>query len=169
MEKCDVCKQPFCERHLLSTEGCDHKLCAAHIGHCGVGGEKVCPLCEETCPICDRLYCEDHARTCVQCGQEYCRECVRSSGLCDTCAVLPKHGVAVDLRTAVWAQDRAVAKMVGHYRWKRLESIGNIVYLGEGLLGAQAVMVTRRIDGVERLIATRRIDPMERLRGVFGL
>lgn len=61
--------------------------------------------------------------------------------------------------------------MVGHYRWKRLESVGNIVYLGEGLLGAQAVMVTRRIDGVQ-LGPSRdvcRIDPMERLRGVFGL
>lgn len=169
MAKCAVCQKSFCGQHLHRISGCEHKLCTAHVSHCGVGGEDVCPLCEETCPICERLYCEEHARLCKLCGQEYCRECVRSNGLCDTCAMLPKHGVPVDLRTMDWAQEKSAAKMVGHYRWKRLESSGNVIYLGDGLLGAQAVIVTQRFNGVERVVWVRRIDSMERARGLLGL
>lgn len=168
-EKCAVCGKHFCAKHLHAVQACGHKLCAAHAGHCGVGGELVCPLCDETCAICDRLYCEEHAKHCVQCGQEYCRECVRSNGLCDTCTMITKQGASVDLRTAAWAQDRSVAQLVGYYRWKRLESPGNIIYRGEGALGALAIIVTRRIEGVEKVVWMRRIDAMERLRGFVGL
>ena len=166
MEKCAVCNKSFCEKHLYVVEACKHKLCAAHVGHCGVGGELVCPRCDETCAICDRLYCEEHARHCVQCGQEYCRECVRSNGLCDTCALIAKEGVSVDLRQVAWAQDRTLVQFVGYYRWKRLQSVGNTIYRGEGALGALAIIVTRRIDDVETVVWRRRIDAMERLRGL---
>lgn len=169
MDACTVCGKPFCSEHIHVVEPCGHKLCAEHVGRCGVGGELVCPRCDETCAICGRLYCKEHTRHCVQCGQEYCRECVRTNGLCDTCATIVKQGAPIDLRTAAWAQDASVVQLIGYYRWKRLEAAGNIIYRGEGALGALAIIVTRRIDGAERVVWMRRIDPMERLRGFVGL
>jgi hypothetical protein len=93
---------------------------------------------------------------------------VRSSGLCDTCATVARHGEAIELRSQPWVADPAVARLAPYYRWTRLANRLFTIYFGEGSMMNGAVIVVRTVDGVERVVHTRRIGAVERMRGMLG-
>jgi hypothetical protein len=160
---CDVCEQLFCDRHALRAPICDHVLCAEHSNECHLCRGHVCPVCDPPCGICALSFCPADSATCEQCGQSYCRDCIRRSGLCDTCALLHREGVQVNLADEPCAADRQVAKLVRHYRWVRSANERYTIYVGYGALNARMVVVMDDLAKPPAVIAVRKTAPLDTL------
>lgn len=164
---CDLCEQRFCGQHALRAKICDHLLCTQHSKECHLCQDHVCPICDPPCGICERSFCPTDGATCQQCGQSYCRECIRRSGLCDTCALLHREGVPVNLADEPCAADRQVAKLVRHYRWVRSANERYTIYVGYGALNARMVVVVDKGQNSPAVIAVRKTAPLDALLGKF--
>lgn len=93
---------------------------------------------------------------------------MRSSGLCDTCAVVSKHGVPANPSALAWANQPQAAKLIPYYRWKTASNTRYTVFFGEGSMMAAAVIVIRHTADGDQVIHTRRIGAVERMRGMLG-
>lgn len=166
--RCSVCARPLCAEHGKRMPGCDHVLCAEHIGVCAIGGEEVCPACHPPCAICEQPHCAQHTKVCLVCHQEYCSECVRANGRCDTCATIEKHGKPAQFLDKPWRPSPEIATLLPHYRWLELRNERYTVYWGEGAAFRAAVIVVQHTPGPERIVYSRRISMIDRMRGLLG-
>ncbi|MBV7335361.1 hypothetical protein KFU94_45395 [Chloroflexi bacterium TSY] len=159
---CTLCRQRCCNDHTHRDATCGHKLCADHIAHCGVGGESVCPTCHEPCAICERYYCGAHMSACALCRCRFCTECVRSkTGLCDTCATIPKEGVRVYMPDEPIAAHRDVYPLAHSYEWTRAQNSHYRIYLGKGPFNSGAFVLTRLTEEGPDVMIARKIPILD--------
>ncbi|MCL4862643.1 MAG: hypothetical protein KJZ93_24740 [Caldilineaceae bacterium] len=163
--RCAVCNEPFCADHAQRIEACGHVICGGHIAHCFACETPVCPLCEPACAICERHFCGIDSAQCQQCGQSYCRECVRRVGLCDTCATFHRTGEPVNMAAEPCATDPNVVNLIRHYHWTRTANRRYRIYLGQGSLTAQMVVVVDQQKASPMVVAVRKVAPLDRLLG----
>lgn len=160
---CDVCEQLFCDQHALRAKICDHVLCSEHSKECHLCRGHVCPVCDPPCGICERSFCPADSAICQQCGQSYCRDCIRRSGLCDTCALLHREGIQVNLADEPCAADRQVAKLVRNYRWVRGTNERYTIYAGYGAINARMIVVVDQWQQPPGVITVRKTAPLDAL------
>ncbi|MCB0062422.1 MAG: hypothetical protein KDE19_09910 [Caldilineaceae bacterium] len=149
-QRCALCGQSHCAEHSHYFGACDHTLCHKHVARCTICQEETCPLCNDSCAICEGYHCADHTARCERCGQTYCQTCVRTTGLCSTCAgldldieTMDAESPGIDLRQEPCAADPRAATLAEHYRWHRAVNHRYKIYWGQNAAGHTALVVTR--------------------------
>jgi hypothetical protein len=165
---CQLCRRPYCARHIRRYPGCEHAVCDEHVTTCAHCDDTICPVCWEACGICEDHYCNTHAQLCRRCEQIYCTGCVRDSGLCATCAGLERDGEPVELTREPCMADERVAALAPHYRWRRLSNGRYLIFVGENNFLSRAVVVVDKA-GNGRVVTARRLSAIDRLRDQFGI
>jgi hypothetical protein len=165
--RCEQCQRLFCTNDLLTLKSCGHRLCAADMSECHIGNESVCPICAPGCAICGEPHCVEHTSTCRQCRLPYCTSCVSATGLCATCSEIGQAGVVVALTGEPCVDDREVAEVAPHYKWRRLQNLRYTIYLGRGMYMSAAVVTVRNTPTGGEVISVRELDLDDLLRIKF--
>lgn len=166
---CVVCNRSVCLEHGLHMLECGHLVCVRELEQCLICHELVCPRCASPCAICGAFYCGDHTEWCVQCGQEYCSACVDPMSLCATCVTVDAESRPVKRHALAWPDTPELSELIPHYRWRLVSNRRYDIYVGEGSLGATAVVVMERRAEGRRLVRMQRFSALDRLRNLLGI
>ncbi len=141
--RCQECAVLLCAEHGVRCQGCEAILCQKHAIRCEIGGEALCPACDNVCPGCGYSHCGDHTANCSLCLQPYCGACVGEEGLCETCREFPVSYREVVMADEPIAADSRIANLMYKHRWISHNNQHYSIYLGVNAWGNQVLVVAQ--------------------------